>query len=86
MKLTYTTTANKRRESREVEYDMKPECRLIPTEEYKHQGCVKFGVHVIWAYFNGGKRVAIVVVNRGNNEIKPCEANRLRRCWPERSR
>jgi putative transcriptional regulator len=83
VKLTIKDTEDKQTTTRTVEHDAKPKCQFIPTDEYMDEGQAKFGVHVVWLYYKAGKRVATVVVSRGNEEIKPREANRLRRCWPE---
>ena len=70
-----------------IEYDGKPECRYIRTDEVAPADVTehrRYGCHVVWCYYKGGKRVATVTVTKLAHESTLKETNSLERCWPER--
>lgn len=71
--------------TRSVEYDGQPQSRYQVTDACleAETGEQVFGCHVVWCYYKAGRRVATIVVDRGNVAVQPSVAHRLRRCWPE---
>jgi len=85
MKLTISETTDRAKPKiRHVEYDDHPEILHQPTNRDKQCDEQLLGCHVVWAYYKAGNRVATIVINRGNGEIKTSEANILRDYWPQR--